>query len=404
MQPNNVYQPPQVILQKYAELLVNFALGKQEGIAAGEVVQCLIPDVAKPLALEIQNAILRAGAHVLLRILPTGFDKDYYTLASEEQLTFFPEDHLKSRADLIDHSIGIIADIDPYELKDIEPQKIIAARDAKKKYRDWLIQKENQGKFTWTIALWGVKAKAEIVGLTLEEYWQQIINACFLDKNDPIGEWRQIKTKQATIKEKLNQLRIEWIHIKGDDVDLQIKLGANRIWRGGADRNIPSFELFTSPDWRGTSGWIKFNQPVYRYGKVLEGVELKFNDGVVSHAKAARGDDFLHEMLKSANANKLGEFSLTDGKMSRITHPMAETLYDENIGGKFGNTHVAIGSAYRDCFRGDVKAVTEVEWDEMGYNNSPEHTDIVSTTDRTVTATLTDGTKKVIYQNGSFVL
>lgn len=404
MQPNDVYQPPQVILQKYAELLVNFALGKQEGIAAGEVVQCLIPDVAKPLALEIQNAILRAGAHVLLRILPTGFDKDYYTLASEEQLTFFPEDHLKSRADLIDHSIGIIADIDPYELKDIAPQKIIAARDAKKKYRDWLIQKENQGRFTWTIALWGVAAKAEIVDLTLEEYWQQIINACFLDKDDPIGKWRQIKSKQATIKEKLNQLRIEWLHIKGDDVDLQIKLGANRIWRGGADRNIPSFELFTSPDWRGTSGWIKFNQPVYRYGKVLEGVQLKFNDGMVSHATAARGDDFLHEMLKSANANKLGEFSLTDGKMSRITHPMAETLYDENIGGKFGNTHVAIGSAYRDCFRGDVKAVTEVEWDEMGYNNSPEHTDIVSTTDRTVTATLTDGTKKVIYQNGSFVL
>lgn len=404
MQTNDVYQPPQVILQKYAELLVNFALGKDEGIATGEVVQCLIPDVAKPLALEIQNAILKAGAHVLLRILPTGFDKDYYTLASEEQLTFFPELHLKSRADLIDHSIGIIADTDPFELAGVPPQKIIAARDAKKKYRDWLIQKENQGKFTWTIALWGVEAKARIVGLTLEEYWQQIIQACFLDKADPISEWRRIKKKQISIKNKLNNLSIEWLHIKGRDVDLKIKLGANRIWRGGADRNIPSFELFTSPDWRGTSGWIKFNQPVYRYGKVLEGVELKFNRGLVSYAKAKVGNDFLQQMLKSENANKLGEFSLTDSKMSRITHPMAETLYDENMGGQYGNTHVAIGSAYRDCFRGDVKKVTEPEWAEMGYNNSAEHTDIVSTTDRTVTAILTDGTQKVIYQKGSFVL
>lgn len=398
------YLPPQPILRKYAQVLVNFALGEKEGIRRGEVVQCLVPDIAKPLAKELQTVILKAGGHLLLRLLPTGFDRDFYTLASQEQLIFFPEKHLKSRADLVDHSIGIIADPDPYELTDVDPAKIMAARDTQKKYRDWMTNKEQQGRFTWTIGLWGVEAKAKLVGLTLEQYWQQIIYACFLDAKDPIAQWRTVKTMQEQIRHNLNQLSIEWLAIKGVDVDLKVQLGANRSWKGGADRNIPSFELFTSPDWRGTEGWIKFNQPLYRYGNVLEGVELEFHKGLVTRAHATKGDNVLQQMLKSENANKIGEFSLTDARLSRITHPMAETLYDENIGGKFGNTHIAIGMAYRDCFRGDQKGVTKAQWKKMGYNDSAEHTDIISTTDRTVTATLTDGTKKVIYKRGKFVV
>lgn len=398
------YLPSQEILRKYAEVLVNFALGEKEGIRRGEVVQCLVPDIAKPLAKELQVVILEAGGHMLLRLLPTGMDKDFYALASEEQLIFFPERHMKSRADLIDHTIGIIADPDPYELTDVDPAKIMKQRNAHKKYRDWITDKEQKGRFTWTLGLWGVEAKAELVGLTLEEYWQQIIHACFLDQADPIAQWRQVKALQEKIRDSLNQLSIERLEIRGADVELTVQLGANRIWKGGADRNIPSFELFTSPDWRGTEGWIKFNQPLYRYGNVLEGVELEFHRGLVAKAHARKGNAVLQEMLKTKNANKLGEFSLTDARLSRITHPMAETLYDENIGGRFGNTHVAIGMAYRDCYRGDQKEITKSQWNSMGFNDSAEHTDIISTTDRTVTAVLTDGSSFVIYADGKFTV
>lgn len=398
------YLPPQKILHKYAQVLVNFALGEKEGICHGEVVQCLVPDIAKPLAKELQTVILQAGGHMLLRLLPTGMDRDFFALASEEQLIFFPEKHLKTRADLIDHSIGIIADPEPYELSDIDPAKIMKMRDAHKKYRDWITDKEQQGNFTWTLGLWGVEAKAALVGLTLEQYWQQIINACFLDAEDPIAQWRTVKKMQEAIRDRLNTLSIEWLHIKGSDVDLKVQLGADRIWKGGADRNIPSFELFTSPDWRGTEGWIKFNQPLYRYGSVVEGIELAFHNGLVTKARAKKGNQLLQQMLKSENANKIGEYSLTDSRLSRITHPMAETLYDENIGGRFGNTHLAIGMAYRDCFRGEQKTVTKPQWKKMGFNDSPEHTDIISTTDRTVTATLSDGSTTVIYADGKFTI
>lgn len=398
------YVPSQKILKKYADVLVNFALGEDEGIQAGDVVQCVVPDVAKPLGLELQNTILSAGGHPMIRLLPTGFDKDFFTYASQDQLTFFPQKYTKARVDLIDHQINILADVDPFELATTDPAKIIAARDSKKQIREWLETKETQGKFTWTIGLWGVQSKADAVGLTLEEYWEQIIDACFLDKADPIAEWRKIKTMQRNIRDGLNALHIDHVLLKGNDMDITIKLGSERIWKGGADRNIPSFELFTSPDWRGTNGWIRFNQPVYRYGNIISDVELEFKDGLVVKATAKKGKKLLEEMMKSPNANKLGEFSLTDSRFSRITHLMAETLYDENIGGRYGNTHLAIGSAYKDCYRGDISKVTKSQWQKMGYNESSEHTDIVSTTDRTATAVLIDGTKKVIYQDGKFTV
>jgi len=280
----------------------------------------------------------------------------------------------------------------------------MTSRNAKKQYRDWLTDKESAGKFTWSLALWGVQAKADEVGLSLEAYWDQIIKACFLDKSDPISHWKELHTMQKNILKNMNKLEIEYLHIQGSDADLKIKLGADRIWNGGSGRNIPSFEVFTSPDCREAEGWIQFNQPLYRYGNVLTDVRLEFHEGRVVKAHAKKGNTILQEMLKTKNADRLGEYSLTDKRMSRITHVMAETLFDENIGGPFGNTHLAIGMSYRDCYRGDQSTLTKQEWTDRGFNDSAEHTDIISTTDRTVTATLTNGVQKVIYEKGMFVI
>ena len=398
------YTPSKKVLENYAKLLVTFALGGGAGMKKGDVVQLAVPDVAMPLALALQNAVLTAGGHPLVKIIPSNFDRDFYTYANDEQLTFFPEDYLQDKAKMLDHSISIIADINPTELADVDPRRIMKSREAKYPFREWLFAKEHRKEFSWTIGLWGTQAKADIVGLSLEDYWKQIIHACYLDAKDPISEWRKLTQLQRDIKEKLNALEIEYVTIKGADVDLKIAIGAERSWKTGSGCNIPSFEHFTSPDWRGTEGWIKFNQPLYRYGNIIEGIQLEFEKGRVVSASAKKGEKTLKDMLATKNADKLGEFSLTDKRLSRITHPMAETLYDENIGGPFGNTHVAVGMAYKDCYKGETSKVTQKEWEEMGYNNSSVHTDIVSTTDRTVTAHLVDGTELVIYKGGLFVL
>jgi aminopeptidase len=82
---------------------------------------------------------------------------------------------------------------------------------------------------------------------------------------------------------------------------------------------------------------------------------------------------------------------------------MADTLYDENFGGRFGNFHIALGRAYHDAFMGDPRKMKEADFKRLGYNDSVEHTDIISTRDRTVTAVLRDRSTRVIYEGGEFV-
>ena len=109
-------------------------------------------------------------------------------------------------------------------------------------------------------------------------------------------------------------------------------------------------------------------------------------------------------MIATEGADRVGEFSLTDRRFSRITRFMAQTLYDENVGGPFGNTHVALGRSYQDAYAGDPGEVAVEEWKRLGFNSSSVHTDIVSTTDRVVTATLRGGEQRVIYRDGEFQL
>lgn len=365
---------------------------------------CIVDDVAKPLLVELHKAILKAGAHPMLRMIPTGIGKDYYALANDKQLTFFPEKFAKARCDTIDHQIGIISDVDPFELSKVDSKKIFKSMQSKKKVREWLNEKENKGEFTWTLALYGTEAMAKEAGMSLKQFWKTIEQACYLDKRNPIKEWQKIHKEQERVKKKLDDMKIEWVHVQGKNIDLKVKIGERRAWFGGSGRNIPSYEIFTSPDWRGTEGYIYFDQPLYRYGNRVEGVRLEFQKGKVVKVDAKKGKKLIENMIKQKNADKVGEFSLTDSRVSRIKKFTANTLFDENMGGKYGNTHIALGAAYKDCYDGDPSKPTKKQWEQMGYNDSVEHTDIISTEDRTVTATLADGSEKVIYQKGKFTI
>jgi aminopeptidase len=403
------FTPSKIILEKYAQVLVNFALNSGAGIKKGEVVTVLGNEACKPLYAEVLHAIWKSGGHVIQRYFPSdepgySFDRTFYECAEDEQLLHFPKKYLKGLVEQADHGIFLIAETDKMALKDIAPEKIMKRRVAWKPYSEWTDKKENLGKFTWTVALYGTPYMAKDVKMTQEEYWEQIIKACYLDEKDPVAKWKKLYTQMQMCIEKLDSLPIEKLHVKGDDVDLWVTVGERRRWLGGSGRNIPSFEIFTSPDWRGTEGWIRFNQPLYQYGNLIDGIELTFKKGVVVESRAKKNENLLKKMIAVPNANKIGEFSLTDSRFSRITKFMGETLYDENVGGIYGNTHIALGDSFRDCFVGNPSKVSKGQWKKMGFNDSPVHTDIVSTADRTVTALLSDGTKKVIYKKGKFVL
>ena len=404
-----LYTPPKKILERYADVLVNFALGGGKGIKKGEVVHLIAYEAAKPLYRELKIAILKAGGHVIGDYRPDSgdrfpFDRDFFEHAKPHQLAFFPRQYAKGMVNQVDHSIFILSEIDKHELEGIPPAKIMQRGLAWKPYMDWRRDKEDQGKYTWTLALYGTEAEAKEARMSLPAYWQQIIKACLLDKKDPIAAWKKLYRELEKTRAKLNALPIEKLHIVGPDADLWIHLGKKRAWMGGSGRNIPSFELFTSPDWRGTEGWIRFNQPLYRYGVLIEGVQLWFKNGHVIKAAAKKNEKVLKEMIATKNADRVGEYSLTDRRFSRITKFMAETLFDENIGGPNGNTHLALGNYYHDCFIDDPGELSPEDWQELGYNESSVHTDIISTAPRTVTAVMRDGKTKIIYKNGQFKL
>ena len=81
---------------------------------------------------------------------------------------------------------------------------------------------------------------------------------------------------------------------------------------------------------------------------------------------------------------------------------MASTLYDENFGGRYGNCHLAVGASYSDTYRGDPSELTQEMKDELGFNDSALHWDLVNTAKKTVTAYLTSGKSVVVYENGMF--
>jgi aminopeptidase len=402
------YEPSQEVIERYARVLVDFALGDGAGIKPGDTVRVTGSEETKPLFVEVCKAVWRSGGNVIQQMSITqderfNLERAFYQLASDAQLEYFPAKYRRGVLDEMDHTLFIDGTDYPQAMKGADPQKMMRHQASQMPMMAWRQEKEAAGLLHWTIGLWGTEAMAAEAGLTVERYWEQIITACFLDDPDPIARWRETLERIHGYRDWLNSLPIDRLHLEAEEIDLWIKVGERRRWIGGSGRNIPSFEIFTSPDWRGTNGHVKFSEPLFSHGMIARGVRLEFKDGIVTGATADEGPELIEQLVAAPGGNKLGEFSLTDSRLSRIDRFMANTLYDENMGGPFGNTHMAVGMSLNDTYDGDPTTVTDAEWEELGYNLSAAvHNDIVSTTDRTVTAVMHDGSERVIYAGGRF--
>jgi len=398
------------LLKKYAKVMVQYALNNGIGINKDDTVLLVGQECTKDLFMAIAKEVYTAGGNLITNYQPDNLQDNSLARfllqnGDDQQISFFAKPYWQGIVEATDHILFIISEPDIHYLEGIASSKISMMNSARAPYMKMREKKEQEGKLSWSLCLYGTQSMAAEAGLSLEEYWEQIIEACYLREDDPVSKWRTVQKEIEDIKDQLDALEIEKLHIKGDDVDLHVQIGDHRKWLSGGGKNIPSFEIFTSPDWRGTNGTIKFNQPLYYSGKRISGVSLSFENGVVVASSAAENEDALKEMIAQENANKVGEFSLTDKRHSRITKFMATTLFDENMGGAFGNTHIALGNAYKDTFTGDMSTVTDQQWTDMGYNSCPKvHTDIISTSNRKVTARLRNNSEKVIYRDGQFTL
>ncbi len=365
------------------------------------MVQFDLPAVG--LAEALHGKLLELGVHPVMRSgRTTTMEHDFYEKSDEKQLVFmgsWDEELFKN----LNGRIFLHAPTSLTHLADIDPKRIGKVAVAMKPFRDIMRKREERGELGWTLCTVPTEELAKQAKLTLEEYTHQVIKACYLDQPDPVKAWETVYNDAMDIKKWMNSMDVEHYHVESERTDLKITPGERRKWIGISGHNIPSFELFISPDWRGTEGVYFANQPSFRSGNYVEEVNLTFHEGVVTKIKAKKGEAFTQKQLKmDEGAAQVGEFSLTDKRFSKIDRFMANTLYDENFGGDNGNCHLAVGASYSDTFDGDPATLTEEMKKDLGFNDSALHWDLVNTEPKTVTAHLKSGENVVIYENGMF--
>jgi aminopeptidase len=391
-------------LERYADVLWwGLTTAKKVPFKKNDIILIRYNSSAVRLAEVLYAGLLSRGMQPVQRMSPTAtMERDFYLRASSRQLVFLPpgEKELMSR---LNGSIYLHAPESITHLSDVDPKKIGKVAVAQKALRDVLNLREARGSFSWTLCVVPTTELAGQAGISLEEYTRQVVQACFLRNSDPVSKWRYIYDTARSLKKWLNSMKIKFLHIESNHIDLEVNPGEKRQWVGISGRNIPSFEIFISPDWRGTRGKYHADQPSYRSGNRVEGIRLEFNKGKIIKVSAEAGLEFVKKQLQmDKGAGKVGEFSLTDKRFSRINRFMANTLFDENYGGKFGNCHIALGSSYANTYAGDSKRLNHALKQKLGFNESALHWDLVNTEKKRVTAHLQTGKAVTIYENGRF--
>jgi aminopeptidase len=391
-------------LERYADILLwGLKTARRQSFNKEDIVLVRAHLGARGLAEILHAKLLSMGLNPIVQFVPTPtMEKHFFKLTNSRQLRFLPpgEDALYRS---LNGSIFLHAPESITHLRGTDPGKIGRHAVARKPLKDILDQRDAAGLFGWTLCMLPTEALAQQADIHLNEYTEQIIKACWLHRREPVAIWQQIHKDAQAVKKWLNSLPIDRLHIQSQHIDLWVKPGTQRRWLGLSGHNIPSFEIFLSPDWRGTEGIYWANLPSYRSGNLVDQVRLTFRKGRAVKIGARQGQSFVQRQLNmDPGACRLGEFSLTDKRFSKINRFMANTLFDENFGGTQGNCHIALGSSYADAYNGDPARLTPSLKKQLGFNDSALHWDLVNTEKKQVVARLADGREMVIYENGCF--
>jgi len=391
-------------LEKYADVLLwGLMTSRRERFRKKDLILVQYDHAALRLAEILYDRIIAAGMNPIQRQgLTVDMERSFYGKADGRQLVF----QAPGEKELLGNLHGRIylhAPDSLTHLKQIDPARICKVLIARKPLRDILEKREREGLHGWTLCTLPTPELAAQARTTPQLYAEQVIRACYLDRRDPVAKWTSIRQEATDIKQWLGGMKVAFFHCDSDNCDLKVAMGEQRKWVGISGHNIPSFELFFSPDWRGTQGTYYANLPSYRSGNYVEGVRLTFSRGVAVGIHAESGEAFTIKQLRmDRGASMIGEFSLTDKRFSRIDRFMADTLFDENFGGEHGNCHIAVGASYTDSYTGDITALTGAHKRRLGFNDSALHWDLVNTEKKVVTAHLNTGKRIVIYENGRF--
>ena len=327
----------------FARLLAGYCLDAQPG----QQVLVSSTTLAAPLLLALQRELLEREAWPLLRAELPGAAEGWWAAARDAHLDGVPAVELAD-AQGIDASLRIIATENANALAGVDPARLSRAARARAPVREAMLAHR------WAITLWPTPAAAQQAGMGNADFADFVSRAVFLDRDDPVAAWGELRDFQAGLIERLAPAQD--IHIEGPGTDLRLGV-ARRTWiNSDGKRNMPSGEVFTGPHEASAEGRIRFTLPTSPRGVVVEDVELEFREGRVVSARAQRGDAYLQATLDTdPGARILGELGI--GTNFGIDSPIGAILFDEKIG---GTVHLALGRSYPET-GGTNESV--VHWD-----------------------------------------
>lgn len=371
-------------LAKYADVIVQVGANVQPGQLVYVQADVAMADVARAVA---EQAYLAGAKRVIVNYGDVHVRHAALKHAPMDGLTTATDWEL-ARADSLDSTdvvnIALTGNPAPHLFDGIESERLAAMPlEVALRSRTAL----NNNNLAWTVAAAPNAGWAEQVfgEPDVERLWQAVAVAFRLDEPDVVAAWREHHRKLTERAGAVSALGLDAVRYHGGDTDITVGLLPDSVWTGGGlvtNRgidimpNLPTEEVFTSPDRTRADGRIALTRPLVmpRTGAFVDGLVVDFSGGRVVGLSADSGGDAVEaELATDDGARSLGEVALVD-RDSRVRAAgivFHDTLYDENAG-----SHVAWGQSFPYAMKGGLEKSSD-ELYELGLNRSVVHTDVV---------------------------
>lgn len=405
-------------LDKYARLAIRIGVNLQKG----EMLVVNAPVSAQKFVEKVVKQAYREGArNVEVQWTDETIGKLNYKYRSKKELANVPE-WVRVRSDYyIDEKIAYlnIFSEDPEGLKGVNPEKVAIARRARGKALQRFRDYTGSNKLRWCILAYPNKAWAKkmfptlSVSAAIEKQWQYIAKTVRLDTEDPIAAWNEHQRKITERCRILNSAKIRSFTYKNSiGTNVTVGMPDGYIFCGGAEKgeqdgvyftaNLPTEEVFSSPDRTSVNGRIVAALPLCRNGQIIDEFWFEFKDGKIVDYGAEQGYDNLKSIIETdEGSHYLGEIALVgyNSPIRNLETMFYETLFDENA-----SCHFAIGDCYPTCLKNGAD-MTKEELLSHGLNSSIEHVDfMVGTKDLEITAETKSGDILKIFENGEWAV
>jgi len=300
----------------------------------------------------------------------------------------------------------------PGVMDEVDSKKIGLVKSINRKTRPLFRKYETTYQLPWCIAIVPNKIWADKIYANSDNSYEQlfliICKMCMVDRDDPIKCWNDFILKSKCDIDWLNSLEIKSLHYTNKlGTDLNIEMPEKYSWVGltedeknGMIVNMPSYEVFTSPNYKKTEGIVKSSKPLYYGGGLIENFYLKFKNGKVIEYDALKGYELLKSIIESDDHSCfLGEVALVnfDSPISNTGLVFGTTLFDENA-----SCHLALGDGFPTTIPNGVNLSND-ELLKKGINCSTNHVDfMIGTSDLKIEAETKYG-KQLIFEDGNFV-